>query len=150
DVMRDVLLRRGIPAAAILVEDKAANSGENAVFSRALLEKTFGAGNVKSVLAVGHLHAARRFLMTLEMRWPQAVKMFSSTNCFKAPENLWYTDPVFQKAVLAEYAKIAPYKAQGFIAEIDLDKMKRQIAALPQPASRREFHGGPNGNRRLY
>ena len=150
DVMRDVLLQRNIPASAILVEDKAANSGENAAFSRALLEKTFGAGAVTSVLCIGHLHAARRFLMTLEKHWPQPVKMFSTTNCFKASRKLWYTDPVFKEAVLAEYAKIAPYKARGFIAEIDMDQIKRQIAALPQPARRRKSRGGPNRNRRLY
>ncbi len=144
DVMRGVLLQRSVPASAILVEGRATNTGENAAFSRALLEKTFGAGNVNSVLAIGHLHAARRFLMTLEKEWPQIIKMFSTTNCFKASKNLWYTDPAFKGAVLAEYAKIAPYKAQGFIAEIDLEKMKRRIAALPQPANGRKYHGGPH------
>ncbi len=135
DCMRDVLLARGVPASAILTEDKAQNSGQNIRYSRALLEKTFGTGAVKSILAVGHIHASRRFLMTIENDWPEVTKMFTTINCFSVPKNLWYTDPVFRQEVLDEYKKIAPYKAQGLIKEIDLKKINQEIAQLPKPAS---------------
>lgn len=133
DCMRDVLLAKGVPASAILVENKAKNTGENVIFSKALLEKTYGRGAINSVLAIGHIQASRRFLMTLERWWPGTAKMFTTTNCYKTPKDQWHTDPAFREAVLREYRKIAPYKALGFIREIDLEKINRQIAALPKP-----------------
>jgi len=133
--MRDVLLAKGVPASAILVEDKATNTGENVIFSKALLEKEKGVGAVKSIIALGHIQASRRFLMTLERWWPETVKMFTTTNCFKASRELWYTDPAFKQAILNQYKRIAPYKALGFIKEIDLKKINREISALPKPSS---------------
>ena len=137
DCMRDVLLERGVPASAILVEDKARNTGENAVYARTLLEKEKGVGAVKSVLAIGHIQASRRFLMTLEKHWPEAIKMFTSSNCYGASRELWYTDPAFRQSVLSEHKKIAPYKARGFIKEIDLKKINQQISRLPKPSGQR-------------
>ena len=93
--MRDVLLANGVPASAILIEDKSTNTGENVVNTKALLEKQDIA--VKSVLAIGHIQGSRRFLMTLERHWPQVIKMFTTTNCYSVPKDLWYTDPVFKK-----------------------------------------------------
>ena len=68
--MRDVLIQRGVPKSAILVEDKATNTGENVINTRALLERTLGKGAIKSAIAIGQIHASRRFLMTLERHWP--------------------------------------------------------------------------------
>lgn len=133
--MRDTLLAKGIPASAILVEDKATNTGENVIYAKELLEKEKGAGAIKSIIAIGHIQASRRFLMTLERHWPEPVKMFTADNCFKAPRELWHTDPAFKQAVLFQFKKIAPYLALGFIKEIDLEKINRQITALPKPSS---------------
>jgi hypothetical protein len=146
--MRDVLLAKGVPASAILLEDKAQNTMENVLYSRALLEKEKGAGVIKSVLAIGHIQAARRFLMTLERHWPEPVKMFTTMNCFNAPKDLWYTDPAFKQAVISEHKKIAPYKTLGFISEIDPDKINREIAALPKPSIKGSVHD--RQNRKLY
>ena len=131
--MRDVLVAKGVPATRIIVEDRARNTGENVKFSMALLEKKKGLGNIDSVLAIGHIHAARRFLMTLERHWPQAVKMFSADNCFGVPREQWHTDPEFRRKVLSEFGKIAEYKARDFIREIDLADIKQRIAARPKP-----------------
>lgn len=132
DAMRDVLIANGVPAADILIEDKAMNTGDNAIYSKALLEKEFGKGAIKSAVLIYHIHGARRGLMTLEKYWPELIKMFATTNCYGVPKQLWYTDPAFKKAVLGEYAKIAPYKARGFITEVDMAKIERQIATLPK------------------
>jgi uncharacterized SAM-binding protein YcdF (DUF218 family) len=141
-LMRDVLLAKGVPSSAILVEDKATNTAENAIYSRALLEKEKGAGAVKSVIAIGHIQASRRFLMTLERYWPETIKMFTTTNCFKSSRNLWYTDQAFKEAVLREYKKIAPYKALGFIKEIDLEKVNHEIATLQKPRPGPDYKHG--------
>ncbi len=144
--MRDVLQAKGVPASAILVEDKALNTEQNVLYSRALLEKEKGAGAVRSVLAVGHIHGSRRFLMTLEKRWPEVTKMFTTANCYGVPKDLWHTDRVFRKKVIEEYGKIPSYKERGFVAEIDMEKIKRDIALLPQPSfapDRSSAHDGP-------
>lgn len=130
-IMRNVLIRNGVPASAILVEDKATNTGENVFYTKALLaEKGL---DVKSVIGVGHIHGSRRFLMTLEAQWPEVTKMFSTNNCYKAPRAKWYQDSKFRSAVLYEYSKIAPYKAAGYIREIDMDKIRREALALKKP-----------------
>lgn len=133
--MRDVLLAKGVPDAAILREDASRNTGENIVNSRALLEREKGIGTIKSVLAIGHIHASRRFLMTIQKHWPEVTKMFTTTNCFSVPKDLWYTDPAFKDAVLDEYAKIAPYKAKGYIAEVDMKALNKKAEWLPKPAA---------------
>jgi len=132
DVMRDVLIANGVPASDILIEDKATNTGENAIYSKALLEKEFGKDAVKSAVVIYHMHAARRALMTLEKHWPALIKMIATTNCYGVPKKLWYTNPAFKKAVLTEWDKVAPYKDKGFISEIDLAKIERQVATLPR------------------
>lgn len=132
--MRDVLVAKGVPADKILVEDKARNCGENVVLSMAILEEKVGLGNIKSVLAIGHIQASRRFLMTLERHWPEVLKMFTTHNCFGVPKEEWHTDPHFKSLVLAEYEKVPDYKAKGFIREIDLDATRRKIANHPKPS----------------
>jgi uncharacterized SAM-binding protein YcdF (DUF218 family) len=132
DVMRDVLIANGVAKEDILIEDKAHNTGENAAYSKALLEQKFGKDKIKSAVTIYHIHAARRALMTLEQQWPELIKMLATTNCYPVPKKLWYTDPAFKSAVLSEFNKVAPYKAKGFIAEIDPEKIKRQAATLPR------------------
>jgi uncharacterized SAM-binding protein YcdF (DUF218 family) len=119
--MCDILIAHGVPAAKILTEDKASNTGENVIYSMGLLEEKGMLKNIHSVIAIGHIHASRRFLMTLERHWPQVKKMFTTTNCYNAAKDKWYTDPAFKAAVLGEYAKIPIYKKRGFIKEIKLN-----------------------------
>ena len=133
--MRDVLIARDVPAEDILVENQARDTPENVTYSIALLDEEIGLGNIKSVLAIGHIHASRRFVMTLEQQWPQVIKMFSTDNCFRAPKELWHTDPEFREMVLIEYERIAGHKSRGIIREIDLEKIAKEIAVLSRPAS---------------
>jgi hypothetical protein len=55
--------------------------------------------------------------MTLHRHWPEVEKMLVTVDGFDAPRALWHTDAVFRTLVLAEWDKIEPYKAKGFIAE---------------------------------
>jgi uncharacterized SAM-binding protein YcdF (DUF218 family) len=130
--MRDVLVEKGVPEKNILVEDKAMNTGENVTYSMELLDKKVGLDKIDSVIAIGHVHAARRFLMTMEKQWPQVQKMFTTVNCFGVPLKKWHTDPSFRAAVLVEYEKIPDYKARGYISEIDVDKMRKAVLSLPK------------------
>jgi hypothetical protein len=43
--------------------------------------------------------------------------MLLTVDSFETPLALWHTDPEFRRRILAEWRKIGPYKARGFIAE---------------------------------
>lgn len=147
--MRDVLLKRGVPADAILSEEKATNTGENVINTRALLEREKGKGDIKSVIGIGQMHAARRFVMTLERHWPEVKKMFTAPNYYNVSREEFYKDPVLRTEVLHEYRKIPAYRSTGFIREIDVDKLSdtaRQLPPPQQPSSRapaRKNFGNP-------
>ena len=55
--------------------------------------------------------------MTLHRHWPEVEKMLVMVDSFATPRALWHTDPEFRRRMLAEWDKIEPYKAKGFIAE---------------------------------
>lgn len=131
--MHDRLVALGVPEAAIRVEDRATNTGENVAFTMQLLKKSGEFGKINSVLGIGQIHGSRRFLMTLEKQWPAVTKMFTAPNNFKVSREDWHTDRQFRHAVLHELAKIPKYKARGFITEIDMDALKAKIAGCPQP-----------------
>lgn len=131
--MRDVLVARGVPDDIIMIEDKATNTGENVKYSMALLDKTKGLENISSVLGIGQIHGSRRFLMTLEQHWPQVTKMFTAPNYYPVSREDWHTHPTFRRAVLKEFNKVAPYKKKGFIREVDMAKVKRDIKNCPPP-----------------
>lgn len=125
--MKDVLVKNGVPADIILVEDKATNTGENVINSMALLDRNKGLSNIKSVMGIGQIHGSRRFLMTLERHWPNVTKMFTAPNYYPVSREDWHSDKQFRADVLREYAKIAPYKARDLIREVDMDKLAAQI-----------------------
>ncbi len=135
DRMRDRLVECGVPEDKILVENQATNTGENVTYGMALIEKEIGLKNVKSVIGIGQIHASRRFVMTLEKHWPDVTKMFSTPNYYPVKRKNWHKDNKFKSDVMREFNKIAPYKKQGFIEEIDMDKLDRKIKKLPQTQS---------------
>jgi uncharacterized SAM-binding protein YcdF (DUF218 family) len=117
EVIRTAMVARGIPSERILQEHRAANTGENVVFSLPVLEAAIGLNNIRSVICLGNTWTARRYPMTLQRHWPEVEKMLITVDSFATPRALWHTDPEFRFRVLAEWDKIEPYKARGFIAE---------------------------------
>lgn len=74
---RERALELGVPDAAILVEPRARNTGENIRFSRALLE---GAGvDVASVLLISKPYEERRAYATARKLWPEVEFVSAST-----------------------------------------------------------------------
>lgn len=131
--MFDVLRKNGVPADAILIEDKATNTGENVTYTMDLLKAEGKFKDIKSVIGIGQIHGSRRFLMTLERHWPEVLKMFTTPNYFPVSREDWLQDKTLRRAVIREYRKIAPYKARGLIREVDIKKLEKQIAKQPQP-----------------
>lgn len=58
-VMRDWLLRRGVPATAIVEEDRSATTLENLVFSNALMDRLSGGAPYRVALATSEFHVFR-------------------------------------------------------------------------------------------
>lgn len=130
EALRRTLLKKGVPGDAIIPETQAAHTGENVMLTRALLERGGLARQVSSVISIGHIIAARRFLMTLERHWPEIHKMQASANPFDVPASDWHTHETFRRHAIKEWRKLAPYQAQDLIREVDIDRLNRATAYL--------------------
>jgi uncharacterized SAM-binding protein YcdF (DUF218 family) len=117
ETIKAAMVARGIPPELILEEHRSTNTGENVIFSLPVVEAALGLKNIRSVICLGNSWTARRYPMTLQRHWPEVEKMLITVDSFATPRSLWHTDPVFRGRVLAEWDKIEPYKARGFIAE---------------------------------
>lgn len=120
EYLGDELVRRGVPAKAILKENMSTNTGENVQFSMALLDSQMGLDNIKSVMAVGRIEASRRYLMTIERWMPGKKLMIAPVSMHAVPKEQWHTDPKFRNGVLKELGKLPGYFKKGFIAEVKL------------------------------
>ena len=80
-------------------------------------DATLGLCNIRSVICLGNTWTGRRYAMTLHRHWPEVEKMLVTVDRFTTPRLQWHADPEFRRRVLAEWDKIEPYKAKGFIAE---------------------------------
>jgi uncharacterized SAM-binding protein YcdF (DUF218 family) len=117
EIIKPAMVAGGIPEGRILEEHQATNTGENVIFSLPVIEAALGLKNIRRVICLGNSWTARRYPMTLHRHWPEVQKMLVTVDSFATPRTLWHTDPEFRRRVLAEWDKIEPYKAKGFIAE---------------------------------
>ena len=116
-VIKDGMVAGGVPAERILEEHAATNTGENVTLSLPVIDAALGRANVGSVICLGKVCTARRYPMTLQRHWPEVEKMVATVNPYGVPVERWHTDPLFRRRVLAEVAKIGPYKAAGYIVD---------------------------------
>jgi uncharacterized SAM-binding protein YcdF (DUF218 family) len=116
-IIKQAMVDGGIPPERILEEHRATNTGENVIFSLPIIDATLGLANIRGVICLGNTWTARRYAMTLHRYWPEVEKMLLTVDSFATPRALWHTDPEFRRRILAEWDKIEPYKAKGFIAE---------------------------------
>jgi uncharacterized SAM-binding protein YcdF (DUF218 family) len=117
EVIKKALVARGVPARLIVEEHRATNTGENVTFSLPLIEARIGLKTIRSVICLGNVWTARRYPMTLQRHWPEVEKLLVTVNHYPTPTELWHTEPQLRARVLAEWDKIGPYRAQGFIAD---------------------------------
>lgn len=109
----------GVPESALLVEPAAMNTGENVRFARVLAESQLPSEERRSILAVGKVCSARRYLMTLRRHWPEPTISARWVNYFSVEISNWYQDPEFSARVLGEYRKIPGYIDCGFLRELE-------------------------------
>ena len=130
DALRQAFVKRGIPDSVILTEKQAKHTGENVTLTRALLAEKGLEQGLASVISIGHIVAARRFLMTLERHWPTLHKMHASANPFNIPAKDWHTQEVFCRHAMTEWRKIRPYLRDDKIREVDIDALEQETAKI--------------------
>jgi len=116
-VIKPLMVEGGVPSNRILEEHRATNTGENVMFSLPVIDAALRLKTIRSVICLGNTWTGRRYAMTLQRHWPEVEKMLLTVDDFSTPRELWHSDPEFRRRVLAEWDKIEPYKAKGFIAE---------------------------------
>lgn len=117
-MISEALVERGFPESAMILEDKAVNTGENVVFSREKVKDK----NVKELLLIGKISSKRRYIMTVRRQWSEVQEICChGVNYFSAPEAQWWKDREFRLRVISEYKKIPIYLEQGFISEVSID-----------------------------
>jgi uncharacterized SAM-binding protein YcdF (DUF218 family) len=130
-VMRDLLIERGVALDAILVEERATNTGENVEFSLPVIDQVLGLSNVGSLIAIGKFRTSRRYLMTLERHWPEVQKMLIPIHYHDVPAERWMEHPELREEVLAEWRRIVPYFEKGFMREVDLPGVEFRPGGVP-------------------
>ncbi|WP_208989994.1 YdcF family protein [Pseudovibrio brasiliensis] len=117
--MGEALVAQDVPKSRIILETRAANTGENVVFSMELLKELGIYEAVQLVIAVGSVSASRRYIMTLERYWPEVIKMIAPANKYPVSVADWPLHAEFACEVLDEWGKIQPYLTAGYVHELN-------------------------------
>jgi uncharacterized SAM-binding protein YcdF (DUF218 family) len=111
------LVKRGISEDRIVLEDKATNSGENVLFSRAKVRDL----DITEILLIGKISSKRRYIMTVRKQWPEIRRICCyGVNYFSCAEEYWWKDREFRKRVISECRKIRSYIQKEFISDISI------------------------------
>lgn len=100
DFMRDVLLQNGVPDAAILREDRAEYTYQNALFSKEVLDR-MGISPRRAILCCNPYHA-RRCLMYYSMVFPDTEFLSCPAKDAPITRDNWQESETGLRAVLGE------------------------------------------------
>lgn len=125
--IKNKLIKKGVPADNILTEERSTNTQENIEFAKEIIEQEIGLDNVKSIIGIGQLYAARRYMMTIKRRWSEVFNMHASVNGFDCARHDWPHHPDFRRHVLKEWQKLQDYPAKDFIREVDIDDTNKTV-----------------------
>lgn len=117
---QDYAIAHGVLAQDIFVETKAANTLENFVFSKALIEKIFGWENIRTVALSAKPYHMRRSLMTARQHWPAHLNyvMRPSNAPDDPPASTWWQTESGRQFALAELRAIGTYALAGDLGDI--------------------------------
>lgn len=109
DFLRNVGIANGVPEEAILKEDKAQNTFQNARFSLEVLQKA-GISPRKVILVCKAVHA-RRALLTYQTEFPKETEFFISPVIDRTgiTKDNWFMSEDGIKRVMTEVEKIGQY-----------------------------------------
>ena len=103
DFYRAVLKKRGVPDGAVLGEDKAEYTMQNARYSRALCD-SLGINVRRAIICCRPYHAAR-CLMYYTMSFPEADISVCPADCGDITAENWYTTKIGFETVMNEVEK---------------------------------------------
>lgn len=99
----DVLVKNGVPASAIIGEDKSGHTRDNAFLSRKVVCES--GVEIKTALIVCKAFHARRCLMLYQMAFPNVKIRVCPIHCFNITKENWYTTEQGVDRVLGELAR---------------------------------------------
>ena len=99
----DVLLKNGVPAPAIIGEDKSGHTRDNAFLSRKAVDKR--GVDIKTALIVCKAFHARRCLMLYQMAFPDVSIKVCPVHCYNITKDNWYKSETGIDRVLGELAR---------------------------------------------
>lgn len=119
-IIRDYLVKFGVPKDNILIQDSSKNTLEDVVLGKKFLEsnKTFP----KRILYVCKSHHSGRCYLTLKKYFPDA-ELFAYTfnavynDITEVSKKDWWKDPVARARVYGEYLRINNYSERGDICK---------------------------------
>lgn len=118
-LIRDYLIRFGVPKEKILLQDKSRNTLEDVLFGKQLLElnEIFP----KSIIYVAKAHHSGRCYLTLKKYFPD-VELFTYTFNAKYGKDMvtmqdWWKYPVARSRVYGEYLRIKEYSEKRDICK---------------------------------
>lgn len=109
DFLRQVAISNGVPETAILKENKAQNTFENARYSWEVLQKT--GIHPKKVIMTCKAGHARRALLTYQTVFPKDIEFYIAPVIDKTgiSKHNWYLSEDGVKRIMAEVEKIGRY-----------------------------------------
>ena len=99
----DVFLKNGVPAGAIIKEDKSGHTRDNAFLSRKVVDES--GIEIKTALIVCKAFHARRCLMLYQMAFPNVDIKVCPVHCFNITKDNWYMTEQGIDRVLGELAR---------------------------------------------
>lgn len=107
DFLASVLIKNDVPETAILKEERATNTYENAIFSKELIEKE--RLSIKSAIICPQAFHARRALMTYSHLFPDTKFLVVPSDTQNITESNWFETDRGREVVLGELRKCGEY-----------------------------------------
>jgi uncharacterized SAM-binding protein YcdF (DUF218 family) len=119
---RTLLIARGVPEQALLVEAASTNTYENVCFALPLIARRFDLAAIRRVIVIAKWYHSRRATMTLRRQLPPGIRYYPVTY---EPDGLgragWQVSEATRAAVIGNWQAIPTYLARGHLAEIVRD-----------------------------
>jgi hypothetical protein len=135
-IIKTGLVSRGVPAASILEEHRATNTGENVIFSLPVVEAQLGLDNIRSVICLGNLWTSRRYPMTLHRHWPSII--------MRPPMRSGIPTPSFARGCSASGRRLNPTRPRDLLptgrneaSEIAATAVRQRSNRIVRPLSAR-------------
>lgn len=117
EIFAQAAMEAGVPAAAILLENQSANTGENVRFSREVMKRA-GIVEPVSLIALQKPYMERRTLATLQAQWPEAqVAVSSPPLSFRDYLTEELPRELVVSAMVGDFQRILEYPKQGYSTE---------------------------------